>query len=90
MALSVRRNVLTGTWEERTDPSGHYLGDVRWGAVQLLMSPSHRYMSGKWVAWGSGERVNSGPWELTWLSADTSSAALEPYAKVLADEPVEV
>jgi hypothetical protein len=90
MALAVRGNVLTGTWDEQTDPRGHYLGDLRWGAVQLLMTPSHRYMYGKWVAWGSGERVNSGPWELTWISADTSTEALTPFTRVLADEPVEL
>lgn len=89
MQLSVRRNTLTGNFDEYTDPHGHYLGDHRWGAVQLLLAASHRYAHGKWVAWGSGEKVNSGPWELIWLSADTSPDALAPYARTLPDEPVE-
>lgn len=86
--LVAEGNILTGTWDERTDPAGHYLGDRRWGALQLLMTPSHRYMYGKWVGWGSGGLINSGPWELLWLSADTSPEALAPYARALPDEPV--
>lgn len=85
--LVVEGNILTGTWDEHTSHSGHYLGERRWGALQLLMTPSHRYMYGKWVGWGSGERINSGPWELTWISADTSVDAVEPYARALEDEP---
>lgn len=81
-------NVVTGTWDEWTAPTGHYLGDYRWGALQLLMTPSHRYMFGKWIGWGSGERINSGPWELRWISAATDPESLAPYARALDDEPV--
>ncbi len=88
MTLSLRRNLLTGTWEEHSDPHGHYLGEACWGAVQLLLWPSHKYMNGKWVSWGSHNRINTGPWELTWISADTSPEALAPYARALDDEPV--
>ena len=87
--LTVEGNVVTGTWDEYTDPHGHYLGERRWGALQFLMTPSHRYMFGKWVGWGSGNVVNSGPWDLTWLGADTSTEALAPYQRALPDEPVE-
>ncbi len=87
--LIAEGNVLTGSWDEWTDPQGHYLGDHRWGAMQLLMQPSHRYMGGKWVGWGSGERINSGPWELIWRSADTSAEGLAPFARQLDDERVE-
>ena len=87
--LTAEGNVLTGQWDEQTDPHGHYLGDRRWGALQFLMTPSHRYMYGKWVGWGSGQVINSGPWELTWISADTSAETLAPYARTLDDEPVE-
>lgn len=87
--LTVDGNILTGTFEERTDPHGHYLGDRRWGALQLIVTPNRRYMHGKWVAWGSGERINSGPWELTWLTADTASETLDTFAHSLPDEAVE-
>ena len=87
LRLTAEGNLLTGTWDEWTDPHGHYLGDHRWGALQLLMTPSHRYMYGKWVGWGSGEVINSGPWELRWLGADTSAETLASYAHALPDEP---
>lgn len=87
--LTVEGNVLTGAWDELTDPAGQYLGERRWGALQLLLTPSHRYMYGKWVGWGTGQKINSGPWELTWLSADTSSpGALALHAHALPDEAV--
>lgn len=88
LALQADGNILTGTWEEHTDPRGHYLGDRRWGAIQLLATPSRRYLYGKWVGWGSGDVINSGPWELTWITADTSPQALAPYLRSLPDEPV--
>lgn len=87
--LTAEGNILTGSWDEQTDPHGHYLGDRRWGALQLMMTPSHRYMYGKWVGWGSGEVINSGPWELTWLGADTSPETLADYAHALPDEPAQ-
>jgi len=84
--LVAEGSILTGTWEERTDPSGHYLGDRRWGALQLLATPSRRYLYGKWVGWGSDNKINSGPWELTWLRADTTDVATHAYP--MEDEPV--
>lgn len=88
MRLHLQRDILTGVFEEHTDTSGHYLGDVRWGAVQLIMAPSRRYMNGKWVAWGSGQVVNSGPWELIWLTADTADEVVARHSQPLPDEPV--
>jgi len=87
--LTMDGQVLTGAFEERTDPRGHYLGERRWGALQLIVTPNRRYMYGKWCAWGSGQRINTGPWELTWITADTSAESLDSYSRALPDEAVE-
>lgn len=88
LMLTLRGAYVTGTWDEWTDPTGHYAGEHRWGALQLRLSPDRRYMGGLWVGFGSGERINSGPWELVWLTGDTSPESQARYAHVLPDEPL--
>lgn len=88
LEADVKGNIITGRYDEHTDPAGHYMGDVRSGALQLIMTPDHRYAAGKWVGWGGGNVVSSGPWELIWLGADTSADALSRYSRALPDEPV--
>jgi len=65
--LSVDRNVVTGTWSERTDAAGYYHGAVYHGAIQLLVEPTGRRMVGKWVGFGKEFDVNTGPWELVFV-----------------------
>lgn len=89
LELTVEGSILTGTWQEWTNPDGHYLGERRWGALQLILNPARRYMLGKWVGWGSNGSMNSGPWELRWVSADDmSTESLAPFNRPLPDEPV--
>jgi hypothetical protein len=57
--------VLTGTWTGRASPRGYYRGSVYHGAIQLLLGPSGRRRSGKWVGFGRDWEVNVGPWTLT-------------------------
>jgi hypothetical protein len=78
--LSVDRNVITGTWRERTGPEGYYTGATYHGAVQLLAEPTGRRLVGKWVGFGKDMDVNSGPWELSFLSPSTSPGAIERYS----------
>ena len=73
-------NVVTGSWREQTGTDGYYRGAVYHGALQMLVELTGRRMAGKWVGFGKDFDVNTGPWELRFLVAGTSKAALEQYA----------
>ncbi|MGK5544732.1 XRE family transcriptional regulator [Streptomyces sp. URMC 127] len=77
--LTIDGNVVTGTWREETAQDGYYAGAVYHGAVQLLVEPTGRKMSGKWVGFGKDFDVNTGPWELTFKDASTSKATMAEY-----------
>ncbi|MFF9560282.1 helix-turn-helix domain-containing protein [Streptomyces albus] len=79
--LSVDRNVVTGTWTEHTAPDGYYAGARYHGALQLLVEPTGRRMSGKWLGFGKDFDVNSGPWELVFQDSSTSKATMERYSR---------
>jgi hypothetical protein len=87
MELSVRDgNVVTGTWEERTDPGGYYRGAVYYGAIQMTADPSGHRLKGKWLGFGRESEVNDGPWSLTLVTADTRKASLQEYNRPAADK----
>ncbi|GAA3114226.1 hypothetical protein JOF29_003703 [Kribbella aluminosa] len=65
--LSVSRAIATGTWKERTAPTGYYRGAVYHGTIQLVVSPQARGMNGRWLGFGKNFNVNSGDWHLEWL-----------------------
>lgn len=79
MDLTVDGVAVTGTWSERTEPGGYYRGARYHGAVQLLVDPTGRRMTGLWVGFGSNAKVKTGPWELLWQDSSTSKATLEEY-----------
>jgi hypothetical protein len=79
MDLTVDGNVLTGTWVEDTNPAGHYKGARYHGAIQLLAEPTGRRLAGKWVGFGREMDVNTGPWTLTFETADTGKNTLAKY-----------
>ncbi|MDP9950933.1 MULTISPECIES: DNA-binding transcriptional regulator [Streptomyces] len=78
--LTVDRNVVTGTWVEQTAADGYYNGARYHGAVQLLVDPTGRRMTGKWVGFGKDFDVNTGPWELRLVDGSTSKAMLARYS----------
>ncbi|MFI8198937.1 helix-turn-helix domain-containing protein [Streptomyces sp. NPDC085942] len=78
--LTVDRNVVTGTWVEQTAADGYYNGARYHGAVQLLVDPTGRRMTGKWVGFGKDFDVNTGPWELRLVDGSTSKATLARYS----------
>lgn len=47
MHLLVEGSVATGTWAERTSPTGYYKGTVYHGTVQLIVNPLGRALTGK-------------------------------------------
>jgi hypothetical protein len=85
MDLTQNGHVLTGTWTERTNPGGYYQGSVYHGAIQLLLEPSGRRMAGKWAGFGRDWDVNTGPWTLTLITADTSPEAIKQYNRAPAE-----
>lgn len=79
--LTVDANIVTGTWVEQTEEDGYYRGARYHGAIQMLIEPSGRRMTGKWVGFGSSMDVNTGPWELVFQDASTNKATLDRYNK---------
>lgn len=81
MDLTVDGNVVTGTWVEQTTNEGYYRGARYHGAIQMLVEPTGRRMTGKWVGFGKEMDVNTGPWELIFQDASTNKATLDSYNK---------
>ncbi len=80
LALTVDRNIVTGSWVEDTSADGYYQGAKYHGAIQMLVEPTGRRMSGKWVGFGKDFDVNTGPWELRKLDGSTAKASIERYS----------
>jgi len=68
--LTANGQVLTGTWTEETNPAGYYQGAVCHGAIQLLLEPTGREMTGKRVGFGRDFDLNTGLWTLELLTAE--------------------
>jgi transcriptional regulator with XRE-family HTH domain len=85
MELTVNGQAATGNWTEETNPDGYYQGAVYHGAIQMLLEPSNRKMSGKWAGFGREFDVNTGPWSLELVTHDTTPEAQERY-----NRPVEL
>ena len=81
MSLDIDGAVVTGSWVERTNPDGYYLGARYHGAIQLLVDPTGRRMSGKWVGFGKDGDINTGPWALTFVEASISRAAIQAWSR---------
>ena len=79
LSLSIEGSVATGTWTERTSPTGYYQGATYHGTLQLLVDPVGRRMSGKWLGFGKNFRVNTGEWELTWVDDSTAKSVQRLY-----------
>lgn len=78
--LAVDASVVTGTWSERTSPTGHYRGATYHGSLQLMADPMGRSMTGKWLGFGKRFKVNTGEWELTWVDGPPSRRTMRRYA----------
>lgn len=85
MDFTMDGNVLTGTWREDTDPAGYYRGATYHGAIQLIAGPSGHRLKGRWTGFGKEGEVNSGPWTLDLVSADTSHETIRQYGQPPSD-----
>ncbi len=79
MDLEADGSLVTGTWNEQTSQASYYHGARYHGAIQMLIEPTGRRMAGKWAGFGSNFDVNTGPWELIFVDADTSKAAMDKW-----------
>jgi len=81
MDLTANGQVLTGTWTEETNPAGYYQGAVYHGAIQLLLQPTGRKMTGKWVGFGRDFDLNTGPWSLELITSDVTDKAMKEHGR---------
>jgi hypothetical protein len=79
LRLSLERALATGTWSERTAPSGYYHGATYHGTIQLVVDPMCRNMTGKWLGFSKDFKVNSGPWTLTRVEDSVSKRTQQRY-----------
>ncbi|WP_432890139.1 hypothetical protein ACQPYH_12155 [Kribbella sp. CA-245084] len=73
--LTLRGTVATGTWSERTSTNGYYHGREYHGAIQLVVDPMGKAMTGRWIGVDRQFNVNSDAWELQWV--DTASPTVQ-------------
>lgn len=66
LSIAVEGVVATGTWTERTSPSGYYRAATYHGVLQLIVDPTGRSMTGQWLGVSKKFSVKSGEWSLTW------------------------
>lgn len=79
LELTVDGMVASGTWSEKTSPTGHYRGAVYHGTLQLLVNPMGQGMAGKWVGFGKDFKINTGEWDLTWVDSAASMRTIREY-----------
>ena len=77
--LALDPPVATGSWSETTAPDGYYRGATYHGALQLVIDPSRRRMSGRWLGFGRDFTVNTGEWTLTWEEGSTAKSVQRRY-----------
>lgn len=77
--LAVNGTAATGSWSERTSPTGYYHGRVYHGAIQLVIDPMGKSMTGRWVGMSRKFTVNSDTWELHWVEDASSKKTRRGY-----------
>lgn len=65
LELTVEGLLVTGSWVERTASNGYYRGAVYRGVLQLVLDPTGRSMTGRWLGPDKQFAINAGPWTLT-------------------------
>lgn len=60
-------NVVTGSWQENTSPTGEFQSLVYSGTVQLLINEARNKMTGMWLGIGNEhgkKHIYTGRWEI--------------------------
>ncbi len=60
--------MVTGSWSERTSPTGHYRAATYHGVVQMVLDPTGYTMTGRWLGIGKRYTAKSGEWWLERVS----------------------
>ncbi|MFC8798974.1 helix-turn-helix transcriptional regulator [Promicromonospora sp. NPDC057138] len=81
LSVTMRGPIGTGTWTEHTAVDGYYQGAVYHGALQVIVDPTGRTMTGKWVGFDTEFRVDAGSWTLDLVDTATDEATLERYSR---------
>ncbi|QDN64432.1 XRE family transcriptional regulator [Streptomyces sp. S1D4-14] len=79
MDLTVDGVTVTGAWTEQTAKDGYYKGARYHGAIQLLVDPTGRRLEGMWVGFGKDFSMNTGPWSLSFRTANRSRQSLAQF-----------
>jgi hypothetical protein len=85
--LTVNGTIASGTWTERTSPTGHYRAATYHGLIQLVVDPTGRQMTSRWLGVGKRFEVKSGEWRLTWDGQPDPSGP-RPVTTATTVEPV--
>lgn len=83
MDLTIEGSLITGTWIERTSPTGHYAGATYHGTIQLVADLTDRRMEGQWIGFGKNFKINNGRWTLTFVDGNLSRRGLQQYELAL-------
>jgi hypothetical protein len=67
LELLVEGTAVSGIWRERTSPTGYYQGATYTGALHMLLDPTGKSMTGKWLGFGRDLKINTGDWSLRWV-----------------------
>jgi hypothetical protein len=84
--LTVNGSIASGTWTERTSPTGHYRAATYHGLLQLVVDPTGRQMTGRWLGVGKRFDVKSGEWNLVW-EAHLDTPDQEPVTTATTVDP---
>ncbi|MGI5127749.1 helix-turn-helix domain-containing protein [Pseudonocardia sp. CA-107938] len=68
LELTVEGMLASGSWVERTSPTGHYRAATFHGLIQLVVDPTARVMQGRWLGISRRYTIKSGEWELERLA----------------------
>ena len=79
LEMSVAGSIATGSWSERTSPTGYYAGSIYHGTLQFLVDPMNMSLSGRWLGFGKGYSVNTGEWNLTLVARSATKREMRQY-----------
>jgi hypothetical protein len=68
LKIDEQNDVATGSWQETTNPAGHYKGATYHGVIQLLIGDDKKELVGKWLGFGKNKDINTGLWKLKKLA----------------------
>lgn len=86
--LAVSGSIASGTWTERTSPAGHYREATYHGLLHLVIDPTGRQMTGRWLGVGKRFDVKSGAWTLVW-AAQPEVSGPRPVTTATTVEPLQ-